>query len=70
MTTLSDLSLPDLWRDLRTAERLATLLPAQPAEEAAVHHARLQAVREAGLGEIARRTALAERARAHPRREG
>ena len=70
MNPLSRLSLADLLREARTAERLAVAIPPRPLEEAAVNRGYLEALHAERVAELERRTALVETARSSPERHG
>jgi hypothetical protein len=70
MNPLTHLSLADLLREARTAERLAVAIPPRPLEEAAVNRGYLEALHAERVAELDRRTALVEAARSSPERHG
>ena len=70
MNPLTQLSLADLLREARTAERLAVAIPPRPLEEAAVNRGYLEALHAERVAELQRRTALVEEARSSPERQG
>ena len=70
MNPLTHLSLADLLREARTAERLAVAIPPRPLEEAAVNRGYLEALHAERVAELQRRTALVEEARSSPERQG
>jgi len=70
MNPLKNLTLADLLREVRTAERLAVAIPPRPLEEAAVNRGYLAALHAERVAELDRRTALVEEARASPERHG
>ena len=70
MNPLTQLSLADLLREARTAERLAVAIPPRPLEEAAVNRGYLEALHAERVAELQRRTALVEQARSSPARHG
>ena len=70
MNPLTHLSLADLLREARTAERLAVAIPPRPLEEAAVNRGYLEALHAERVAELDRRTALVEGARSSPERHG
>ena len=70
MNPLKNLSLADLLREVRTAERLAVAVPPRPHEEALVNRSYLEALHAERVAELQRRTALAEEARSSPERHG
>jgi len=70
MNPLTQLSLADLLREARTAERLAVAIPPRPLEEAAVNRGYLEALHAERVAELDRRTALVEGARSSPERHG
>ena len=70
MNPLTHLSLADLLREARTAERLAVAIPPRPLEEAAVNRGYLEALHAERVAELDRRTALVEQARSSPERHG
>ena len=70
MNPLTRLSLADLLREARTAERLAVAIPPRPLEEAAVNRGYLEALHAERVAELDRRTALVEGARSSPERHG
>jgi hypothetical protein len=70
MNPLTHLSLADLLREVRTAERLAVAIPPRPLEEAAVNRGYLEALHAERVAELHRRTALVEQARSSRERHG
>ena len=70
MNLLKNLSLADLLREVRTAERLAVAIPPRPLEEAAVNRGYLEALHAERVAELDRRGALVEEARTSPVRNG
>jgi len=71
MNLLMHLPLAELLAEVRTAERLAVLLPpTQPHDVAAVHRASRAAARAERLAELDRRAVLVEAARAFTQRQG